>query len=50
MEAADKNYSWEEFKEEIEEMYPEYKEVERGSVPGLERAILQKSKKTYQGS
>jgi len=45
METAEDPHSWEDFKEEIEDMYPEYREVEKGSVPGLEKAVVLKSKK-----
>lgn len=45
LEAADAPHTWEEFKAEIEEVYPEFKEQAKGSVPGLEKIVQQKSKK-----
>jgi hypothetical protein len=38
-------YTWEQFKEEIRDNYPELKELEKGSLSGLERFVKRTSKK-----
>jgi hypothetical protein len=45
METANTAFSWDEFKKEIEQVYPEYREVEKGSISGLEKAVLLRAKR-----
>jgi hypothetical protein len=45
METANSPFSWGESKEEIEQVYPEYQEVEKGSIPGLEKTVLLRAKR-----
>jgi hypothetical protein len=37
--SAEQPYTWEQFKEEIRDNYPELKELEKGSLSGLEKFV-----------
>lgn len=43
--SADPPYTWEQFKEEIRDNYPELKELEKGSLSGLEKFVRKASRK-----